>query len=152
VVQGLIDGLDRDPSLLLDRLEERMRELAAGRRYEEAGWARDRHGALARAIERRHRCQSLAGLGLVEAEGSDGSRALIDHGRLVATWRLDRSPPLRPAPDVAGPRHEVPDSVEVAEEADLVWRWLANGEVRLVEATGTFSLPTRRARQLLAST
>jgi DNA polymerase III subunit epsilon len=152
VVESLVRGLDHDPALLLGPLEDRMQEMAADRRYEEAGWARDRHGALARAIERRHRWQSLAGLGLAEAEGRDGSRALVDHGRLVATWRLDRSPPLRPAPDVTGHRQEVPESVEVAEEADLVWRWLTNDGVRLVDATGIFSLPLRRATQLLAPT
>ena len=152
VVENLVAGLDDDPALLLDPLAARMRELSAGQRYEEAAWARDRHNALARAIERRHRWQSLAGLGLAEAEANDGSRALIDHGRLVATWRLDRSPQLRPAPDMIGPRLEVPESVEVAEEADLVWRWLLNGQVRLVEATGSFALPARPARQLVAPT
>ena len=152
VIEGLVAGLDHRPETLLDPLATRMEELSAARRYEEAGWARDRHRALARAIERRHRWQALVGLGVAEAESGDGSRALIDHGRLVATWRLDRTPPLRPAPDLTGSQHEVPDSVEIAEEADLVWRWLVGREVRLVDATGTFALPRNPARQLSAPT
>ncbi len=148
VIDGLVDGLDHDPQALLAPLATRMEEFAASRRYEEAGWARDRHRALARAIERRHHWQSLVGLGVAEAESGDGSRALIDHGRLVATWRPDRSPPLRPAPDLMGDQQEVPESVEVAEEADLVWRWIVGRGVRLVDATGTLALPRNPPQQL----
>ncbi|HLF60302.1 MAG TPA: DEDD exonuclease domain-containing protein [Acidimicrobiia bacterium] len=148
-VDRLIEGLDHDPELLLAPLADKMAQLAGQHRYEEAGWLRDRHRALARAIDRRWIWRSLGDLGFCEIESRDGCRVLIDHGRLVATWRLDRTPPLRPAPTLEdGARHQVPHSVEMAEEADLVWRWLDTTEIRLIDATGTLALPIRRAGRL----
>lgn len=149
IVERLIEGLDHDPELLLAPLVDKMAQLAAQHRYEEAGWLRDRHGALARAIDRRRVWKSLTDLGFCEVESRDGCRVLIDHGRLVATWRLDRPPPLRPAPTLGDHEcHQAPHSVEMAAEADLVWRWLNTTEVRLVEATGFLALPIRPVRRL----
>lgn len=151
VVDRLLDGLDHDPDLLLSPLQDKMTELAAQHRYEEAGWLRDRHRALGRALDRRRIWRSLIDLGLCEMESRDGCRVLIDHGRLVATWRLDRTPPLRPAPSLDdSERHQVPHSVEMAEEADLIWRWLDTHEIRLVEASGFLALPRRRVPRLEA--
>ena len=151
VIEQLLEGLDHDPELLLSPLVDKMTQLAAQHRYEEAGWMRDRHHALARAIERRWIWNSLTGVGFCEVESKDGCRVLIDHGRLVATWRLDRTPPLRPAPNLGNDeRQQVPENVEMAEEADLLWRWLDSNEVRLVEATGLLALPRRQVRRLEA--
>jgi DNA polymerase-3 subunit epsilon len=152
VVTRLLEGLDHDPDLLLSPLEDKMTQLAGQHRYEEAGWLRDRHRALARAIERRRSWRSLTDLGFCEIESRDGSRVLIDHGRLVSTWRLDRPPPLRPAPPVGEEQHrQVPDSCQTAEEADLIWRWLDNNEIRLIEATGFLALPRHQVRRLEAT-
>jgi hypothetical protein len=94
----------------------------------------------------------LTDLGFCEIESRDGSRVLIDHGRLVSTWRLDRPPPLRPAPSVGeAQHHQVPDSVQTAEEADLIWRWLDSNEIRLIEATGFLALPRHRVPRLEAT-
>jgi DNA polymerase-3 subunit epsilon len=152
VVSRLLEGLDHDPDLLLSPLEDKMTQLAGQHRYEEAGWLRDRHRALARAIERSRSWRSLTDLGFCEIESRDGSRVLIDHGRLVSTWRLDRPPPLRPAPSVGEEHHrQVPDSVQTAEEADLIWRWLDSNEIRLIEATGFLALPRHRVPRLEAT-
>ncbi|HEY6628157.1 MAG TPA: hypothetical protein VI193_04165, partial [Acidimicrobiia bacterium] len=126
--------------------------LADQHRYEEAGWLRDRHHALSRAIERRQVWSALSAFGLCEVESRDGCRVLIDHGKLVSTWRLDRTPPLRPAPEVGehGNR-QVPESVEIAEEADLIWKWLDTTEIRLVDATGLLALPVHQVPRLRAS-
>ncbi|MEX1126601.1 MAG: DEDD exonuclease domain-containing protein [Acidimicrobiia bacterium] len=149
IVERLIEGLDDDPELLLAPLVDKMGQLAAQYRYEEAGWLRDRHDALARAIDRRRIWRSLTDLGFCEVESRDGCRVLIDHGRLVATWRLDRTPPLRPAPIIGDhERHQVPHNVEMAEEADLIWRWLDTTQIHLVEATGFMALPVRPVRRL----
>jgi DNA polymerase-3 subunit epsilon len=152
VVTRLLEGLDHDPDLLLSPLVDKMTQLAGQHRYEEAGWLRDRHRALARAIERRRSWRSLTDLGFCEIESRDGSRVLIDHGRLVSTWRLDRPPTLRPAPPVGEAQHrQVPDSVQTAEEADLIWRWLDTNEIRLIEATGFLALPCHRVPRLEAT-
>jgi DNA polymerase-3 subunit epsilon len=149
IVERLVEGLDHDPEILLAPLAEKMAQLAAQHRYEEAGWQRDRHQALARAIDRRRIWKSLIDLGFCEVESRDGCRVLIDHGRLVTTWRLDRTPLLRPAPILSDDEpHQVPHNVEMAEEADLIWRWLDTTDIRLVESTGYLALPVRPVPRL----
>jgi DNA polymerase-3 subunit epsilon len=142
VVDQLIHGITRRPSLLLEPLVARMGRLSSELRYEEAGWARDRHDALARAIEVTRSWIALGALGIAELEGDDGSHVVVDHGRLVCSWKEGSSPPLRPAPDT-GERQgwDVPESVENAEEARLIWTWMQATAIRIVEASGTLSLP-----------
>ncbi|MGB8360367.1 MAG: DEDD exonuclease domain-containing protein, partial [Acidimicrobiia bacterium] len=53
VVDRLVGGIEDDPTPLLSSLLERMHRLARDQRYEEAGWARDRHDALGRALQQR---------------------------------------------------------------------------------------------------
>jgi DNA polymerase III subunit epsilon len=141
-IQRVLDGLIDDAGTLLEPLAARMRDLASEQRYEEARWALERHDALARALESRRTWCALHGLGFGEIEDADGSRALIDHGRLVSTWRPGGTPPLRPAlapPPTGG--HGVADCVEAGEEAQIIWRWLNKPGIRIVEATGTLASP-----------
>ncbi len=152
VVEQLIEGIDAKPEILLDPLVTRMGQLAAEQRYEEAGWARDRHDALARALEKRRSWASLFRLGLCEMESDDGGHYLLDHGRLVSSWATGFSPPLRPAPDLTATESSpVPESVEAAEEADLIWKWVTTSRIRLIEATGSLSLPSRPVVRLARS-
>jgi hypothetical protein len=142
VVDQLIQGLRHQPSLLLEPLAAKMGQLSSELRYEEAAWARDRHDALARALETTRSWLALNALGIAELKGSDGSHVVVDHGRLVCSWSDGSSPPLRPTPD----RGEqlgatVPDSVEIAEEARLIWTWMQSSSIRIVEASGTLALP-----------
>ena len=144
VVDQIVEGISCRSDLLLEPLVDRMEQLSSEQRYEEAGWARDRHDALARAIDISRTWVALGGLGVCEMEGEDGSHVVVDHGRLVCTWRAGSSPPLRPAPDVGdGPENDVPDSVETAEEARLIWNWMKSTPMRLIDATGTLALPAR---------
>jgi len=144
VVDQIVEGISCRSDLLLDPLVDRMEQLSLEQRYEEAGWARDRHDALARAIETSRTWVALGGLGVCEMEGEDGSHVVVDHGRLVCTWRAGASPPLRPAPEVGDEReNRVPDSVETAEEARLIWNWMKSTPMRLIDATGTLALPAR---------
>jgi DNA polymerase-3 subunit epsilon len=126
-----------------------MTRFANERRYEEAAWLRDRHDALARAIERKHRWQALTEAGFLEIEDAQGRRTVIDHGALVETRRPGDPPGLiaqaRPA-DVSAT--EVPPNCQAGEEAEIIWRWLTGTSVRLVEATGRLALPTRRVVRL----
>lgn len=142
VVDQLIEGVTRRPSTLLEPLVEKMGQLSAELRFEEAAWARDRHYALARALETTRSWVALNGLGVAELEDSDGSHVVIDHGRLVCSWSQGSSPPLRPAPDhEEGQAASVPDSVEIAEEARLIWTWMQTNPVRIVDASGSLALP-----------
>ncbi len=144
VVDQIIEGIARRPDLLLDPLATRMEQLSSELRYEEAGWARDRREALARSIERRHYWIALRDLGFCELESEDGGHVLLDQGRLVSTWTTGSTPPLRPAPELRDPSgFDVPESVEAAEEANLIWKWMDGTRVRLVDATGSLSLPSR---------
>ena len=151
VVDQIVEGISCRSDLLLEPLVDRMEQLSSEQRYEEAGWARDRHDALARAIDTSRTWVALGGLGVCEMEGEDGSHVVVDHGRLVCTWRAGSSPPLRPAPDLGDePDNDVPDSVETAEEARLIWNWMKSTPMRLIDATGTLALPVRPVVRLAA--
>ncbi len=140
VVERLCRAITTEPRLLLDPLVERVRQLARAQRYEEAAWARDRHGALAQAIERRRSWTALAGAGRVYAEGLD-AMVCIDDGRLVAAWRHGTTPPL--LPDAAADRDlpPVPPTSGEGEEVQLLWRWLTSGTVRLVASDHPIATP-----------
>lgn len=149
VVNRLIAAFDGAPHLLLDRLVEKMERLSVQQRYEEAAWLRDRHDALARALRQTWEWRSLNDAGWLELEARDGTVAIIDHGRLVETRTPGRSPRLRndlPSPLPSSP---VAPSVEAAEEAAIIWRWLEANPTRLSECTGTFSYPLHQAERLV---
>jgi DNA polymerase III subunit epsilon len=148
VVRKLVDGLDRDPSILLAPLRSRMEKVSREQRFEEAGWFRDRHNALARALERRQRWKAIQESGIFEVATGSGDRFVVDHGVLVASWRDDSTMPLRPAVVSETPHLEAAPSVEVAEEADLIWKWLDQKAARLEEASGNLALPLRRPERL----
>lgn len=149
VVDRLLTGFAESPDLLLDPLVDRMTRFANKRRYEEAAWVRDRHEALARAIERKHRWQALTGAGFFEIEDAEGCRTVIDHGALVETRRPGDSPGLIARAQTVDPSMtEVPPSVEAGEEAEIIWRWLTGTPVRLIESTGRLALPVRQVVRL----
>jgi len=142
VVETLVRAVDTDPALVLDPLERRITALAADQRFEEAGWVRDRHRALVRALERRRAWAAMQRAGMVRAAGPDGG-ALIDRGRLIASWPAgDRVPLLPFGPGDATPS-EVAPNVADDEEAHLVWRWLTGGQARLLDADGPLATPAR---------
>lgn len=144
IVDRLVFALNRDAALLLDPLVERMNRLSGRRRYEEAGWLRDRHDALARAIEQRLAWQALTGAGLLVAEGPDGTRVTVDHGVFVESTGPGRHPGLLTVERHEPPHFaEVPPDVQGSEEAQLIWRWLNRASVRIVESTGNLALPLR---------
>ena len=148
VIDELLEAITSDPGRLLRRLEDRLVTHASERRFEEAGWVRDRHRALATALHRRRVWASLQRAGSLWAEGPDGG-AVIESGRLVAAWPATSSPPLDAAlVDSAGGGPEVPLAMADADEAMLVWQWLDRPAVRLVEAVGRLDLPRHRVPTL----
>jgi DNA polymerase III subunit epsilon len=133
VVDRLLAGLDGDPGAILDPLADRIVSHAREHRFEQAGWARDRYRALARALERRHVWRSLQTAGTVHAVGPDAS-ALIERGRLVTSWSDGSRPPLLPVPAPEPDSSETADTVTAAAEADILWRWLTSPGVTVVDA------------------
>ncbi len=149
VVDRIAGAIASEPALLLAPLAERMVGLAGEQRFEEAAWVRDRHLALSRAIERSRRWLSLLEAGRIELESLDGEHAVIDSGRFIASWRSGGQPPLMP-PVAHSPSTPVPPTVQVAEEADLIWRWMSDRPVLLVDSERGFGLPVHRVPELKA--
>lgn len=148
VVNQLVAALDHSPSILLERLTDRMNRLANDQRYEEAAWTRDRHDALVRALRKRWEWHCLAQAGWVEMEHADGTTAVIDHGTLVETRPAGEPPRLRNGLPEGVAMPIVAPSVEAAEEVSIIWRWLETNQVKLVECTGTFSYPLQKVERL----
>ncbi len=142
IVDELKTGIEVAPDLLLEPLAERMKQYARDQRFEDAATLRDRYRSLATALERRRRWNALERAGAIWAEDAGGDGAFIDAGRLAAAWRRpDPTPLFRLDAERAQPT-QVPPSVALAEEAHLVWRWLDRSSVRIVDTTGSLSLPT----------
>lgn len=148
VVNRLMTAIERAPHLLLERLTDRMERLADQQRYEEAAWLRDRHDSLARAVRKSWEWRSLSRAGWLELEHRDGTVAVIDHGRLVETRAAGQPPRLRNVLPQPIPSSSVAPSVEVAEEAAIIWRWLEANPIKLVECTGTLSYPLHQVERL----
>ncbi|MEX1208890.1 MAG: DEDD exonuclease domain-containing protein [Acidimicrobiia bacterium] len=147
VVERLIAGVESHPALLLEPLGRKIADHARAARFEEAAWVRDRHRALARALERRRAWTAMQRAGTVHATGPDGG-ARIERGRLVAAWPDGDRPPLLPAIRTEHPTEEAARSVIDAEEAHLVWRWLMSEGVALDEADGPLGLPVHPVEAL----
>ncbi len=138
VVDEILSGLDGRPEALLDPLVARMTELASNERFEEAGWVRDRHRALSRALEVRRAWQMLQQAGSIRAVSTDGGAA-IDRGKLVVAWPDGHAPPLLPPPTLPG-SDEVAIDLGDAEEAWLVWKWLTLPDTQVVSSEGPLDL------------
>lgn len=145
VIERLRVGIDQDPALLFEPLAQRMATLAREKRFEEAGWVRDRMQALARAITRRNQWKALQAAGLLRLETAAGEGALADRGRLVATWGEGEDPPLLPLDAPSAATSEVPPTLADAEEALLIWNWLTRSGAEVLESSEAFALPRHRA-------
>ena len=130
VIARLRHGLLEDPTVLLDPIADRMRAYSADCRYEEAGWLRDRHQALARALEARRAWQCLLDAGRIVAT-QRGDHVAIDAGFFLAGW-TGSTPPLLP-PVVAGPTPTTPPDALVAEEVRLLWRFLTDPTTEVLD-------------------
>jgi DNA polymerase III subunit epsilon len=137
-----------DPRELVTPLLTRVDRLSAEGRYEDAAVLRDRVAVLVRAVRRRQRLESLAGvpeLVLARPDGAGGWQlSVVRRGRLVAAGVAERGRSVRgyltdlraTAETPTGPEDEPAASVE---EAELVLRWLEKPGTRLVDVTGTLA-------------
>jgi DNA polymerase-3 subunit epsilon len=149
IVAKAVHGLRHDPALLLEPLADRMRELAAEQRFEEATDVRERATALAQALRRQRRFDALMGAGrvIVEVDGAGGAE--LRHGRLQRAWGAgddDQADQLS-FPDAAATSSTsaaVPR--ELADELTCVAAWLdaQAGKVRLLSAEHGLASPLPR--------
>lgn len=149
VVDALVRGVESAPELLLDPLVERMCRFSRDQRYEQAAWVRDRHDALARALETRRMWAALTGAGLLEVEDEAGRSVVIDHGVLAETRPAGQGSSLFPRTSIEDVP-SVPPTVESADEALLIWRWLGRSSTRITECSGSLALPVTPIRRLAA--
>lgn len=148
VVADLTNGLTTNPHLLLDPLVDRIRQLAAQQRFEDAASARDRHRALATALDRRRNWRALQDAGVLWASDSAGDSVLIESGRLAASWTSPAGPPLIPVAVSARKVEQVPPSLGIGEEVTIVWRWLNRDGVRIIDTSAPVSLPVAPIRRI----
>jgi DNA polymerase-3 subunit epsilon len=152
-------GLLHEPALLLGPLEAKMHALAAEERFEEAADMRDRAAALAQALRRQERFDTLRRAGRVVMEVDGSSRAELLRGRLLRTWTvtkhgisavplpldLDPSAPdalEAPAPgDASAPGAPLPKAL--ADELACVAQWIDRygHRIRVISADGSL-VPT----------
>jgi DNA polymerase III subunit epsilon len=148
IVERLRSGLLDEPSLLLGPLSERMMAMASDQRFEEAADLRDRYRAVALALRRRRAWEALQRAGTVWLEDEHGDGAIVGDGRLLASWNQDGAPPLVAMAPPNAEGSGVPESVPAAEEAHLIWRWMSRAGVRIIDASGSLSLPVRAVPDL----
>ncbi len=148
IVTRLRSGIEDQPAQLLEPLVERLRSYAKGARFEEAAELRDRHRALARALDDRRNWGVLQQAGLLWAEDQNGDSILIEHGRLISSWSGDDQAPLTTTAAATPSAHRVPESVATAEESRLLWKWLNRPTVQIVESTNPLATPLHPVRAL----
>ena len=155
MIDGIIKLADRSPAALLEPLEVKMRRLAAEQRFEEAAQMRDRHRALARALERQRAWRALADAGRIELESVAGDRVFVEQGLLAGAFGHDQPLSLLDrvfaSEDPLPPPSPVPPSVAIAEEAHLIWRWMTSGDVKVLDSTGPLTLPASPIPHLRAA-
>ena len=138
--------LHGDIRVVLDKTQDRMKQLAQQERFEEAAEFRDRLINVSSASERHHRISTLVRAGRIVAAQSDGAGGwdihVITRGRLVAATH---------APAATDPRAAVRAAIATAEEhqagngllaeATLLATWLEQSGVRLIDLEVPLSWP-----------
>jgi len=132
VVDTVVRGLTVDPEVLLAPLRTRMHALAEAERFEEAADMRERAGALAQALARQRRLDTLvrAGRLVVDVRGTGGAELV--RGRLVRAWSdaptghqaslLDLATDLDETATELAPDRPIPK--HLADELQCVASWL----------------------------
>ncbi len=139
-VDAAASALAGDPRVVVDRLRDRMLELASAQRFEEAAATRDRLGALLGAVRRHVLVDALRSAGNAEVSFGD-STWIIDRGRLIDATRsgeAGRALPI-PPPDTSDASVLARDQID---EALCLARFCDKRAERLtVRCTGTWTFP-----------
>jgi DNA polymerase-3 subunit epsilon len=159
-VARLREALTGDPAEVVLRLRERMGDLGATQRYEEAAQVRDRLTAALRAVDRTQRLRQLTAVEeiVAAAPGAKGWEVhVVRHGRLAAAGLLPRT--VHPtawvdllvagAEDVPPPTDAThPAPAASVEETETLLRWLESPGVRMVR--GSWHTPFAAAARHVA--
>ncbi len=141
-LRTVASALAGDPGPVLHALGERLRALAAQRRFEEAAELRDRAQVLERSLARAFEAHALIAAGTVVIE-AEGRRLVIREGRLVAAETAE--PPGAPLPltSEAAPRFSGLLAAEAEREARLITGWLRRrgDEARVLFTQRAWALP-----------
>jgi len=149
--------LGDDPSIVADALTDRMRDLAADERFEDAASTRDRLNAYIDAVQRQRLIDRQRRAGVVELEDAAGNRFRFRRGQLVRHWApvagdatptldgLDPGREIEAAPTDPGALDAGPLDAELSDELVLVARWLDRNaaNLRLTRVEGELSSPLR---------
>ena len=149
--------LDGDPALVIDALTDRMRDLAAEERFEEAAATRDRLVAYADAVRRQRLLDRQRGLAVLQIEDAAGNRYEFRRGHLVRHWApaaaaaegqlegVDPGRAIEAVPRDPGAPDSGPLDAELTDELLLIGRWLDRHgtRVRLTRVVGELSSSVR---------
>lgn len=159
IVSFVVDALSTTPSLLFDRLYERMGSLSAAQRYEEAASMRDRIQALETALSRQRKIDEFRRAERIELRIGDVEFD-IEHGSLVATRssgqllfplvlsasgkslaQLDVDDVLRASPPIIESSMPLPRAA--LDEVLNIWRYVEDHaeSAQLVSCSGNWSTP-----------
>jgi DNA polymerase-3 subunit epsilon len=148
VVDSTVRGLTSEPELLLGPLRSRMDALAANERFEEAADVRRRASALANALRRQRRLESLRTAGTIRLVLGSGGGAEVRHGLLERTWlESEAGQPELPLADEPAPDRSAvgPLPTHLADEVSCIAAWLESEcpRIRLEHCDGTYCSPVR---------
>ena len=149
-------ALTDDPSIVIDALCDRMRDLAADERFEEAAATRDRLEAFTDAIARQRLVDRQRRTPSVVVEHASGDRFELRRGQLRRHWapvpadaapQLDVDPgrTIEALPPDPGPVSDGPLAADLCDELLLAARWFDRNadRLRLVHVDGELSSPIR---------
>ncbi len=152
IVETLVEGITVRPSALLLPLEQRIGELAAEERYEEAADVRDRAEALSALLQRQRRYDRLRRAGHVRLRVGT-AWAELDDGLLTACGAIGDTPSLLDLtqPEDAPIDVRVPLAAPTRSQADellCIAQWLDKNasRVELDAVTGVLAEPLPRLR------
>ncbi|MFL6090853.1 MAG: DEDD exonuclease domain-containing protein [Aeromicrobium sp.] len=156
VVHQVRRAMTADPAELVAAIDERMAGLAGLQRYEDAARWRDRLAALLRAAHRTQRLRTLTDepelvAALPHADGWEVH--VVRHGRLAAAGVMPPGTAPQPWIDTLLALAESvqpgfgPVPVAIAEETELVLRWLESPGLRIVR--GSWQAPLASAARHL---
>ena len=141
---------------LVDPMRAKLAKLSAEQRFEQAGVVRDRIATVVRACARMQHVRSLTSIDELVAARADGSGgwelSVVRRGRLAAAGVAARGVSPYAVVDALLATADAVDGEQpaLAEEAELILRWLEEPGTRLVRASSPWSLPAHGAGGLVA--